>query len=102
MRVGRGESSTLRAIGRFVYNCPQFKGAHAYALVRTIPPMFFIDASWCLCSSYVPVPDSGTCCGLPPPSSLMETAALLAPVADGWKVTLIVQLAPTPSVPPQV
>jgi hypothetical protein len=50
----------------------------------------------------VPVPDSGTFCGLPPPLSLVATAALLAPVVEGWNLTLIVQLAPAPSVPPQV
>jgi hypothetical protein len=34
--------------------------------------------------------------------SLMLISAFLVPIAEGWKVTLIVQLAPAPSVLPQV
>jgi len=73
----------------------------SFLFIDVLPNQCDVLSYW-LCSPYVPVPDSGTCCGLPPPLSLIETAALLAPVADGWKVTLIVQLAPAPSVPPQV
>ena len=39
-----------------------------------------------------PVPLSVKECGLPPALSVMVTAAVRAPVAVGWNVTLIVQL----------
>lgn len=45
----------------------------------------------------VPVPDSGTFCGLPLASSETETLALRPPVADGVKVTAIVQVPPEAS-----
>jgi len=50
----------------------------------------------------VPVPLSGTCCGLPEALSVTLTAALRVPVAVGLKVTLIVQLAAAASELPQV
>ena len=52
--------------------------------------------------NYCPVPDSEIFCGLPPPLSVIETAAVLAPVAVGVKVTLMVQLAPAATLVPQV
>src|SRR5262249_3038433 len=41
-----------------------------------------------------------TFCGLPPPSSLIETCALRLPLAAGVKVTLIRQLAPEATLVP--
>jgi len=52
--------------------------------------------------SYVPVPVRLTFCGLPPPSSLIETAAVRFPVAEGVKVTATKQLAPPATLVPQV
>jgi len=50
--------------------------------------------------AYVPVPASGTLCGLPPPLSLTLTAPDRAPVAVGLNVTLMVQLpCPTTLLP---
>jgi protein involved in polysaccharide export with SLBB domain len=51
---------------------------------------------------YVPVPLRNIFCGLPPPLSLMLTAAERAPLAVGLKVTVAVQLAPGAKVDPQV
>ncbi len=51
---------------------------------------------------YVPVPDKGTCCGLPAALSVTLSAALRVPVAVGLNVTLIVQLAAAASELPQV
>jgi hypothetical protein len=45
-----------------------------------------------------PVPLSATLCGLPAALSLMLMALLRLPLADGVKVTLIVQLAPAANV----
>jgi hypothetical protein len=42
----------------------------------------------------VPVPDKPTACGLPLALSVTLSEALRLPVAEGVKVTLIVQLAP--------
>jgi len=50
----------------------------------------------------VPIPLSGTFCGLPAALSVMLKAALRVPLAVGLKVTLKVQLAPAASVLPQV
>jgi len=52
--------------------------------------------------SYVPVPLRNIFCGLPPPLSLILMEAERAPVAVGVKVAVTVQLAPGPSVVPQV
>src|SRR5438105_4795830 len=41
---------------------------------------------------YVPVPVKGTVWGLPPALSVKDSAALRAPVAEGVKVTVTVQL----------
>ena len=49
-----------------------------------------------------PVPLSGTFCGLPAALSLMLSAAIRAPDAEGLNVTLMLQLAPFASVVPQV
>jgi hypothetical protein len=49
-----------------------------------------------------PVPDSVTFCGLPAALSLTLSAAVRVPVIVGWKVILIVQLAPATSELPQV
>src|ERR1700689_2504827 len=46
---------------------------------------------------YVPVPVSGTVCGLPPPLSSIPRVADRAPCALGWKITAMVQLAPAAS-----
>src|ERR1700674_1813117 len=51
---------------------------------------------------YLPVPVSGTLCGLAPPLSVTDTAAARLPVAVGLKVTLTVQLALAEIPPPQV
>ena len=48
------------------------------------------------------MPDSGTDCGLPVASSVMVTAADLAPAVVGEKVTLMVQLVLTARVAAQV
>ena len=50
----------------------------------------------------VPVPANGTCCGLPPPLSLIETLAVREPVVDGVNVTPIKQLAPPGKLVPQL
>jgi hypothetical protein len=50
----------------------------------------------------IPVPDSETFCGLFAASSLMVSEALCAPVAVGLKVTLMLQLAPTATLAPQL
>jgi hypothetical protein len=50
----------------------------------------------------VPVPESEAVCGLPDALSVTESVATREPVADGVKVTLIVQFAPAPNVVPQV
>jgi hypothetical protein len=49
-----------------------------------------------------PVPVSGILCGLPEALSVTESEAFRAPVADGLKVTLIVQFAPAATLEPQV
>jgi len=51
---------------------------------------------------YVPVPVRLTFCGLPPPSSVMRINAVLFPIALGWKVALIVQLALAAMLVPQL
>jgi hypothetical protein len=48
------------------------------------------------------VPVNFTFCGLPPPSSLMLSAAFREPVAVGLNVTVIVQLALAAMLVPQV
>ena len=50
----------------------------------------------------VPVPERLTVWGLPLALSAMLSAAVRAPLADGVKVTLIVQLAPATTELPQV
>lgn len=49
-------------------------------------------------ASTIPVPVSGTLCGLPVALSAMLILALRVPVAAGVNVTEIVQLAPAASV----
>ena len=49
-----------------------------------------------------PVPDKSTCCGLPPPLSLTETAPLKLPVDGGLKVTVMVQEPRAPTLDPQL
>jgi hypothetical protein len=51
---------------------------------------------------YTPVPVRLTICGLPPPSSLTEIAAVRIPVWVGVKVALMVQFAPAATLEPQV
>jgi len=53
-------------------------------------------------SAVVPVPLSGTCCGLPLAPSVNVRFALRAPVVDGLNVTLTVQLAAAARDAPQV
>jgi hypothetical protein len=53
-------------------------------------------------SAVVPVPLSGTCCGLPLALSVTVKFALRAPVADGLNVRLTVQLAAAARELPQV
>ena len=55
-----------------------------------------------LATGAVPVPERLTDCGLPLALSVMLTEAVSLPVADGVKVTVIVQLAPAASELPQV
>src|SRR6266853_1538265 len=50
----------------------------------------------------VPVPLRATLCGLFAASSVMDTAALRRPAAEGVKVTVMVQEAPTASAEPQL
>jgi hypothetical protein len=53
-------------------------------------------------SAVVPVPLSGTCCGLPAALSVTVKFALRAPVVDGLNVKLTVQFAAAASELPQV
>jgi hypothetical protein len=66
--------------------------------MATVPKFKLVGESFAV----VPVPLSGTCCGLPAALSVTLTAALRVPLAVGLKVTLIVQLAPAASELPQV
>jgi hypothetical protein len=50
----------------------------------------------------VPVPVSGTVCGLPAALSVIETEAVRMPFAVGVKVTLMVQFAPAATLVPHV
>jgi hypothetical protein len=52
--------------------------------------------------TYVPGPESGTVCGLPAALSLIETEAVRVSMAVGWKLILIVQVAPAATELPQV
>jgi galactitol-specific phosphotransferase system IIB component len=53
-------------------------------------------------SGAVPVPERLTACGLPMALSVMLTEAVRLPLAEGLKVTLIVQLAPAATELPQL
>jgi hypothetical protein len=55
----------------------------------TLPKLRLVGVS----SAVVPVPLSGTCCGVPAALSVTVRFALRAPVVDGLNVRLIVQLA---------
>lgn len=66
--------------------------------VATEPKFRVVGASLAV----VPVPLSGTSCGLPVALSVMLTSALRAPEAVGLKSTLTVQVAPVPNEVPQV
>lgn len=50
----------------------------------------------------VPLPLTGITCGLPQASSITVTEAFRFPNAEGLKVSVMVQLAPTPRLDPQV
>jgi hypothetical protein len=50
----------------------------------------------------MPVPESGTACGLPGALSATDTEAVLVPVAAGLNVTLMVQFFPANTLDPQV
>lgn len=81
---------------------PTFVSVTVFAALVTpiaiVPKLRLVGESFAV----VPVPLSGTCCGLPIALSVMLRAALRAPLAVGLNVTLIVQLAPAASVLPQV
>jgi hypothetical protein len=49
-----------------------------------------------------PLPDKGTCCGLPALLSLMERLALRGPDLVGLNVTVMVQEFPAPTLVAQV
>ena len=66
--------------------------------MATVPKLKLVGESFAV----VPMPLSGTCCGLPAALSVTLRAALRVPFAVGLNVTLIVQLAPAASEPPQV
>ena len=66
--------------------------------MATVPKVKLVGESFAV----VPVPLSGTCCGLPAALSVTLRAALRVPLAVGLKVTLIVQLAPADNELPQV
>ena len=58
--------------------------------MATAPKLKLVGESFAV----VPMPLSGTCCGLPAALSVTLRAALRVPFAVGLNVTLIVQLAP--------
>jgi hypothetical protein len=66
--------------------------------VATVPKFKLVGDSFAV----VPIPLSGTCCGLPLALSVRLSAALRVPVAVGLNVTLIVQVAAAASELPQV
>ena len=66
--------------------------------MATVPKLKLVGESFAV----VPIPLSGTCCGLPEALSVTLRAALRVPLAVGLKVTLIVQLAAAASELPQV
>ncbi len=71
---------------------PTFFRVTALALVAptfTEPKLRLVGVS----SAVVPIPLSGTCCGLPAALSVTVRFALRAPVVDGLNVRLTVQLA---------
>jgi hypothetical protein len=53
-------------------------------------------------TSWLPVPDRLAVCGLPVAMSVILSAAVRAPLAEGVKVMLIVQLAPDATELPQL
>ena len=55
-----------------------------------------------LTAAAVPVPERLTVCGLPLALSVTVNAAVQRPLAEGLKVTLIVQLAPAATELPQL
>ena len=55
-----------------------------------------------LAAAAVPVPERLTVCGLPLALSAMLSVAERAPLAEGVKLTLMVQLAPAATELPQV
>jgi hypothetical protein len=50
----------------------------------------------------VPIPLRLAVCGLPGALSVIDKVAVRVPICVGWKVTLIVQLAPAARLDPQV
>jgi len=66
--------------------------------IATVPKFKLVGESFAV----VPIPLSGTCCGLPVALSVTLSAALRVPLAVALKVTLKVQLAPAASELPQV
>lgn len=66
--------------------------------MATVPKFKLVGESFAV----VPIPLSGTFCGLPAALSVMLRAALRIPLAAGLNVTLNVQLAPTASELPHV
>jgi hypothetical protein len=66
--------------------------------VATVPKFKLVGDSFAV----VPIPLSGTCCGLPVALSVTLSPALRVPVAVGLNVRLIVQLAAAARELPQV
>src|SRR5256712_3397797 len=66
--------------------------------MATVPKLRLVGESFAV----VPIPLTGTFCGLPAALSVTLSAALRVPLAVGLKVTLIVQLAPAANELPHV
>src|SRR5208337_3851045 len=74
----------------------------ALTVSRTCWPNERVDGKRFAAGAPAPVPLKLIVWGLPLALSVMETDALRDPVADGVNVTLIVQLAPAPTLVPQL
>jgi hypothetical protein len=66
--------------------------------MATVPKLKVVGESFAV----VPIPLSGTCCGLPAALSVTVRAAMRVPLAVGLNVTLMPQLAPGANELPQV
>ena len=92
MILASGTFCLLLSVNVFaVLPCPTF-----------VPGKFaLVGVSVTLPEEPVPVPESGTCCGLSLASSVIVTSPVRTPVCVGVNVTLIKQFAPTANVLPQ-